>query len=140
MIYDILEQKITTSWADLTPGVSLFRHMLPSECDFGVMTRGPSAGVVIDEYIPGWYKTDIQVVTRHTDPVKGYNLASQIARALKVEAEEVYPPSEERDRTVIKVFQAKTLPIQFPRLEGNGYEFSQHFLACFSFESIDRNL
>jgi hypothetical protein len=132
MIYDILEEKLATH-ADLVRGTSLFRLALPSECAIGVMVRTSLSGIQIDPAIPGWYQTDMQVVVRHVDPVEGYTLATQVADLLFVETREDYSGSSERGAAHITLFQPKHLPIQFPRLDGNGFEFSQHFIAAFGF-------
>jgi hypothetical protein len=53
---------------------------------------------------------------------------------LFVEAPEVHDATAERGRAHISLFYPKSLPIRFPRLEGNGLEWSQHFDAAFGFE------
>lgn len=132
MIYDILEEKLRRSFL-LVPGESLFRQYMPPECDIGAMTKVPLSGIAIDPHIENWYRGQIQVITRHTDPVAGDLLANKVAGVLRVLSPESYPPSAERGRAQISVFYPETLPIRFPRLSGNGYEWSQHFKVAFSF-------
>ena len=133
MIFDILEQKLVNAGLGVA-GVSLFRNYMPPECSVGLMFRAPLIGIKINPHITGWYRTELQLITRHTDPVLGNLLALDAARILKVESLEIYPLSAERGRAQITLFYAETLPIQFPRLEGNGYEWSQHFCAAFGFK------
>lgn len=130
MIYDILEAKIITAGLGVA-GISLFRKFMPAECDVGVFTRSPLSGVAIDPDIEGWYNTSMQVIVRHFDPVLGQILSSAICGALIVEADEIYAATSERNRVCLKMFYPQTEPIVFPRLDGNGYEWSQHFKACF---------
>ena len=133
MIFDILEQKLVNAGL-VVAGESLFRNYMPPECSMGLMLRAPLVGIKINPFIPSWYRCEIQLITRHSDPVDGNILALAAARVLKVESLEIYAPSVERGRAHITLFIADTLPIQFPQLEGNGYEWSQHFCAAFGFK------
>ncbi|MBD9511632.1 hypothetical protein IB265_33290 [Ensifer sp. ENS10] len=133
MIYDILEKKLTDSGL-VVAGQSLFRNYMPPECKIGVMIRTPLTGIEINPFIEGWHKTSMQVITRHVDPVEGARMAAHVSRLLIVEAPEKHEASDERGPAHINVFYPSALPIQYPRLEGNGLEFSQHFTAAFGFK------
>lgn len=133
MIYDILEKKLADSGL-VVPGMSLFRNSMEADVTVGVMIRTPLTGINIDPFIEGWHKAELQVITRHTDPVEGSKLANAVCKALIVESPEFYPASDERGPAHVNVFYPLTLPIQYPRLEGNGLEFSQHFKAVFGFK------
>jgi hypothetical protein len=138
MIYDILEDKLTN--AGFTPGESLFRHYMPAETEIGALLRVPLSGVPIDPYIAGWHRVQFQLIIRHLDPVDGMQMALAAAQALKITGPEQYPASDERGAAHLSLFQPATLPIQFPRLDGNGYEFSQHFNAAFGFIALDASV
>jgi hypothetical protein len=138
VIYDILEAKLIAS--GFTPGETLWRNYMPAETNIGVMIKAPLSGITIDPYITGWYRTELQVVTRHIDPVDGMNMALAVSRILTVEGRETYDPSEERGQAHVDLFLPKHLPIQFPRLEGNGYEFSLNFRAAFGFVQLEKPL
>jgi hypothetical protein len=129
MIYDILEEKM--AGVGLIRGKSLFRNFMPAECEIGAMVRTPLSGIPIDHEIRGWHRARLQVITRHNDPVEGYTLALLLSNALTVELRENYAASAERGRAHITLLLPETLPVQFPRLDGNGYEFSQQFMAAF---------
>jgi hypothetical protein len=133
VIYDILEKKLADSGL-VTPGQSLFRGFMPGDCQIGVMIRAPLSGIEIDPFIEGWHKTHLQVITRHTDPVEGDKMANEVSRILFVEKPEFYEASAERGPAHINLFYPISLPIQYPRLEGNSLEFSQHFQAAFGFK------
>lgn len=138
MIYDILEKKLADRGL-VIPGDSLFRHFMPADCEIGVMIRTPLTGIRIDPFIEGWHKTELQVITRHVDPVEGDRMANEVSRILLVESPEIYEASEERGPAHLNLFYPVTLPIQYPRLEGNGLEFSQHFKAAFGFKPAFRS-
>lgn len=135
MIYDILEEKLRRSFL-LIPGESLFRQYMPPECNIGAMTKVPLSGITTDPYIENYYRGQIQVITRHTSPTEGDMLANRISRELIVRVAERHDPTDERGEAEIKFFFPVTLPIRFPRLEGNGYEWSQVFSTHFSFKPI----
>lgn len=130
MIFDILGKKLVA--ADLVvPGESLFYNDMPGEVSVGVMLRSPLQGIAIDPFIEGWHKTPLQIITRHTDPVEGEKLAHAVCKALLVEAPEFHDANEDRGPVHINVFYPQTYPIRFPRLEGNGLEWSQHFRTAY---------
>jgi len=131
MNIDILIEKLATSGLVIA-GKSLFREAMPAETTIGVMIRPPLTGINIDPYISGWHKTRIQVITRHTDPLLGQNLARDVCKALTVEAPEIHPATAERAALRLVRFYPETLPVQFPRLKSNGLEISQHFQAVFA--------
>lgn len=133
MIQDILEAKLTATGL-FTPGLNLFRGTMPGHIEVGVFTREPLTGIPVDAAMPNYYRGTMQVITRHTDPIQGRALAIKAQNALKVMRLETYPASAERGRAHLTLFWPKTLPVRFPRLEGNGYEWSQHFDAVFGFE------
>lgn len=130
MIFDILGKKLVTAGLVIA-GESLFYNDMPGECARGVMLRSPLQGIAVDPFIEGWHKAELQIITRHTDPVEGEALANEVCKALIVEGPEYYEATAERGPVHINVFYPQTYPIRFPRLEGNGLEFSQHFKAAF---------
>ncbi|MGV1754832.1 minor capsid protein [Agrobacterium sp. CG674] len=130
MIFDILGKKLAAAGL-VTTGESLFFNDMPGECVVGVMMRTPLQGIDIDPFIEGWHKTPLQIITRHTDPVDGEALANAVCKALIVESPERYEATDERGPAHINVFYPQTYPIRFPRLEGNGLEWSQHFTTAF---------
>lgn len=134
MIYDILESKLMAD--GFTPGLDLFRNYMPADCVIGVMTRVPLQGLPIDPHIPNYYRGKIQVIVRHKDPVIGSTMSNRVQKLLTVEGREVYPASTERGETHLDLFLAETLPISFPRLDGNSFEWSQHFRCVFGMKPL----
>lgn len=133
MIHDILEAKlIEAGWK---PGVDLFRNFMPADCTIGVMTKVPLQGLPMDPNIPDFYKGRIQVIVRHKEPDTGAKYAWQVQKLLKVERRERHGATAERGEVHLDLFFPETLPITFPRLDGNGYEWSQHFKTAFGMKN-----
>ena len=135
MIFDIIEEKLRVNLA-LVTGESLFRQFMPAECNIGVMSRIPLSGIPRNPSIPDWYRGSIQIITRHSDPVAGAALSAAVSKTLEVTSPENYPASAERGVAGISLMFPKTLPIFFPQLSGNGYEWSQHFELAFYFKAL----
>ncbi len=135
MIFDILEKKIVDAGL-AEAGVSLFRSFMPAETPVGVFCRVPLEGIPVDPYIPDRYKGRIQVITRHTDPMLGWQLATSLGKVLRVDSPEEHPATTEHGKALISLFIPETLPIQFPRLDGDGIEWSQHFKTVFAFDEV----
>lgn len=135
MIYDILEQKLTAE--GFKAGKDMFRTSIPANVSVAIMTKLPLEGMPIDPYIEGYYKGRMQVVIRHTAPAEGNVLAARVQRALTQRGGSVsYPATRERGEVTMKLFYAETLPIFFPRLDGHGFEWSQHFMCVFSMKAL----
>lgn len=130
MIFDILEGKLIT--AGFTSGVDLFRNYMPADKSVGVMSRVPLQGIPIDPYIPNYYKGEIQIIVRHKSPTEGAQMTRLIQNTLTVGGGcERYPATQERGEVTLDLFIPLTLPISFPRLDGNGLEWSQYFKCVF---------
>lgn len=144
MIFDVLEAKLVgadlaqigSNFGVVSDKPNLFRMFMPSETTIGIMTRMPLSGIPVDPYMPNRYKGRMQIIVRHVDPVEGSVLAAAISKVLDVRSPENYPASSERGIAHITHFIPQTLPIQFPRLDGGGIEWSQHFDAVFSFDPL----
>lgn len=134
MINDILEQKLAAH--GFVQGETMFRDFLPATCSVGVMTRVPLQGLPIDPNIPGFYKGRMQVIVRHTSPTDGALMAARVQKILTMNGRERYPATELRGEVHLDVFQPETLPISFPRLAGNGFEWSQHFVCVFGMKLL----
>ena len=130
MIYDIFES-ILAETGEFTPGGNMFSTYMPAVIDIGVMVRAPIEGLRIDQDIRGRFTGRYQVVTRHIDPEEGMAMALRVKNALTIDSRRVFDATK-NGRVVIDQFLPETLPISYPRLDGNGFEFSQHFKTVFS--------
>ena len=137
MIWDILEQKLINASLEVpaVPGSTLFRHTMPGSAAKGVMFKNPLAGIAVDPYLPGFYKPTLQAIVRHVDPELGDIMSDQVVKALQVDEPEDFPENDRRGRVRIHVFYPASLPIQFPRLDGNGFEWSLNFTTAFAVQS-----
>lgn len=130
MIFDILEAKIASAGLGIL-GQSVFRSFMPDDCTQGVMFRVPLTGITVDPFIEGWVNSRLQMIVRHTDPVLGRIYCDELTRILVVERPENHPQNSERNEVTLSIFYPETEPIQFPRLDGNGIEWSQHFRMAY---------
>lgn len=131
MIMDILGERLESMNLGRR-GVDIFNHEFPHDRDKGVFFRYPLTGISVDPYIPNWHKVRVQVITRHTSVTEGEKFASAILKALTFEGEQVFPANEERGEIRLLRFFPETLPVRYPRLEGNSIEWSMHFGSVFS--------
>jgi len=136
MIWDILEQKLIDANLSVpaVPGSTLFRHTMPADASKGVMFKNPLTGIPVDPYLPGFHKPSLQAIVRHVDPELGGILADEVVAALQIDEPEDFPEAARRGRVRIHVFYPSTLPIQFPRLDGNGFEWSLNFTTAFAIQ------
>lgn len=136
MIWDILEQKLTNAPLSVPAvwGKTLFRHTMPGEIAIGMMIKNPLTGIEVDPYLPGFYKPTLQLIVRHTDPELGDILSDEVVKALEIDEPEDFPEAGRRGKVRIHVFYPKLLPIQFPRLDGNGFEWSLNFTTAFAIQ------
>jgi len=66
----------------LVVGQTLWIHFMPADVRQGVMLREPLGGSRIDPELPGWRKTEFQVIVRDSDYARGRALALEISGAL----------------------------------------------------------
>lgn len=108
-----------------TAGVDVFAHRMPAHVKSGILIRGPLDGIKHDHYIPGYFKAPIQVIYRHFDQVTGDTKAKQISAALTLhncQFSDAGVPAMH-----VQQMLPNTLPIHYPRLEGEGIEWSLNF-------------
>lgn len=134
MIYDILSQKLQS--AGYQPGRTLFIGTVPGTATRAVMLRTPLSGTPIDPSIPGRYRGQVQVVVRHADAAAGNLEAAQVQRLLTVQSREHYPATSERGIVHLDLCFPRTLPVQYPRLDGNLIEWSQSFDIVWGVQSL----
>lgn len=125
MIYDILIAKLEA--LGYVQGQSLFTGTIPGEINRAVMLRVPLEGVPIDPYIPGRYKGPVQVVVRDNDPGRGARDARAVQKVMTVDARQHFEATPERGRVHLDQSQPRTLPVAYPRLESNIFEWAQTF-------------
>ncbi|MER9176315.1 minor capsid protein [Mesorhizobium sp. M0955] len=131
MIWDIIRTKIEDAGLAVS-GADMFEETMPADIKIGIMLRSPLSGIVVDPHIPGFHKPSMQVIVRHTDPVIGRRMALDLVDVLTVVGIEDYDATSARGAIRLSVFYPKTLPIQYPRLDGSCIEWSINFTTAFA--------
>lgn len=109
------------------PGQSLFAVEMPGEVKQGVLLRYPLDGVPVDPYIPGHYNFDLEAIVRAESFNDGESLASLLMSVMTTNREVDIRDTDGNVKMVIRFVQPRTLPRVFPRMEGNGREWSISF-------------
>jgi len=113
-------------------GKTIFAHYMPAECKEGVLLKLPISGIEHDPYMPGYYKTTLQAIVRGQSETRGEKLSDQVVKALVHELTKDYfdQPGSKFAMRINYLLQEK-LPIRYPRLDGNGIEWSLNFMSSF---------
>lgn len=125
MIFDVFAQKLQQAGYQL--GSDLFIGTIPGTINSAVMLRTTLAGIKIDPFIPKRFRGPLQVVVRDTDAIRGGRRAKEIQLLLTLHVREHFEGNAERGPVHLDLCQPMTLPVPYPRLEGNGLEWSQMF-------------
>ena len=118
----------------LNLGVETFLDAMPGDVNTGILVRAPLSGIPIDHYLPGYYKTSIQVIVRAQKHDRGDALAKQLMDALTTHQTKAYSSSG-LPNLVINHMLPETLPIKYPRSDSNGIEWSLNFMVAYVTES-----
>lgn len=129
MNLEIIVARLSTAGLGV-PGQTLFAHFFPPDIPQGIMVRSPLQGIKIDHYLPGFYCAKIQVIVRAQSQVNGEALAKQVMEAMQTSRNANWTDGT----TTVFVRQSlpETLPVRYPRSDGNGIEWSMHFDIVYS--------
>lgn len=108
-----------------TIGESIFINMMPVEPVQGVMLRNKLTGTPIDHELPGYYRTDFQVIVRSYDYATGEALVKSVVTALTMMETQV-------GTIYFKYSRPMTKPVVFPLSDGNVLEFMVRFEVCYN--------
>ena len=103
-------------------GKTLFINFMPMECKNGILLRSPLSGTQIDHELPGYYKTEFNVIVRGHDYMAAAAKMQQVMTALCIFETTL-------DGVQFKYVRPKTLPVTFPVSEGNFFEIQVGFDA-----------
>lgn len=113
-------------------GRTLFAHSMPAECVEGVLLKLPINGIEHDNYMPGFYKSPLQAIVRSQTEARGEKLANQVIKALTHEqTKDYFDQPGNKFAMRINFILPEKLPIRYPRLDGNGIEWSLNFTTSF---------
>lgn len=109
-----------------TMAKTIFVNALPAECNAGVLIRQPLTGTPIDYYLPGFYKTSLQLIVRTHDYKDGEALIKRAIKALHIETD------TQLDSMFIRFMRPTTKPVSFPLSLGNFIEFTVRMDVCYN--------
>lgn len=109
-----------------TLGVSIFTHHIPADVKIGILLKIPLDGIEIDPYLPGYYKTEMQMIIRHNVTSLGEAMASSVEALFHSYSRRDYLVSNVVKYSVKQMF-AMTKPIRYPLSDGNLTEWSLNF-------------
>jgi hypothetical protein len=109
-----------------TQGTDLFVHMMPAEAERATLLRTPLSGTKIDYELPGFYKTQFQLIVRvpAADYDTGDQLVADVTAALTMQEQQV-------EDMFFNYSRPRTEPVPFPLSKGNLIEFNVMFDCCF---------
>ncbi|MBP2498250.1 hypothetical protein ABID82_005141 [Methylobacterium sp. PvP062] len=113
-----------------TPGTSIFEDEMPADARAGVLLRLPILGVPIDWEIPGYLKGQVQAIVRAQKVATGDALARKVSEALTF-TDRSFTDDKGVEVMFVNYLRPRTLPIIYPRSDGNGKEWSINLDACY---------
>lgn len=106
-----------------TPGVDLFEFEMGPECRAGVLIKLPLDGVPIDHELPGYFRCQVQVIVRAQRHETGDALSKKVQAALTFNGRD-FSAADGTPAMRVNFLRPRTLPIVYPRSDGNGKEWS----------------
>lgn len=104
---------------------TIFINMIPVDAPQGVLLRNNLRGTEIDYELPGFFKTDFQVIVRAPNYTAGEALIQEVFNSLTLSEQQLGP-------LYFKFMRPRTKPVVFPISKGNLLEFSADFSVCFT--------
>lgn len=113
-------------------GETIFLDEMPADCKRGILIKTPLSGIRFDHYLPGYFKTRIQVIVRARTRADGNDYAQQVLKALWTQEVKDYtdPATGDFAMRTLQVLP-DTQPISFPRSDGSGVEWSINFAFAY---------
>jgi hypothetical protein len=113
-----------------TIGETIFVHRMDAETNVGILLRNPLDGTPVDPNLPGYYRSKLQAIVRHTTQQAGDELTGRVGKALKMFNRRFTGPGGELVMKINHIFPSQ-LPITYPRLPGQGIEWSLNFTTSY---------
>ena len=130
MRIDLFAQALQTATLGVI-GTSLFIHHMPSTTEQGILIKVPLQGIKRDPSMPGYYKTEIQMIIRHNNTTTGEALANSVMNLFHSHARVEYLDEDDDLVFAVKQMFAQSKPIRYPLSEGNLTEWSINFDVTF---------
>lgn len=106
-------------------GATIFVYHMPENVTDGVLLRQPLQGTEIDYELPGYVKTDFQLIVRSSTYADGFDLVERATQALTFEHVTTLADRQ------INYQRPRTEPIVYPRSDANVIEMSVNFECSF---------
>lgn len=103
---------------------TIYVNTIPVESPQGILLRGKLQGTKIDHELPGYYKTQFQLIVRAATYTVGETLIKQVIQALTVNDRQV-------GSIFVRYMRPVTKPVVFPLSKGNLLEFAADFDVAF---------
>ena len=107
-------------------GRDIFKNFMPAEAKLGILLRDGFSGTKINHYLPGFHRTDFQLIVRCQDFEKGQTLIENAILALTVVERAVFGDMD------IHYMRARSLPFAYPLSPGNMMEFVTQIDVAFN--------
>ena len=109
-----------------TKGTTIFLDMMPAEADSAILLRTPLRGSKIDYELPGYFKTEYQLIIRTPSSLydDAMSLTDQVIATLTLTNAQV-------ENHYYTYSRPRTEAIVFPLSKGNLLEFNVMFDCCF---------
>jgi hypothetical protein len=105
-------------------GDTVFLNMMPAQAETAILLRSPLTGTPIDYELPGYYRTEFQLIVRGRDYVAAEVRIAAVVATLTLKNAAVGP-------LYFNYCRPKTEPVSFPLSDGNLFEFSTNFDVSF---------
>lgn len=105
-------------------GSTIFLNMMPSQAENAILLRSPPQGTLIDYELPGYYRTEFQLIVRGHHFAETESLIKQAVQSLTLKDATVGP-------YYFNYCRPRTEPVSFPLSDGNLLEFSVTFDTSF---------
>jgi hypothetical protein len=109
-----------------TQGTDLFVHMMPAEAEKAVLLRTPLTGTAINYELPGFFKTEFQLIVRV--PAASFDTGEELTRDIMSALTMMETQVENH---FFNYCRPRTEPTPFPLSKGNLIEFNLMFDCCF---------
>lgn len=118
-------------------GQTLFIYQMPAGCMRGILIKPPAGGVHVDNTLPGYFRSSLQIVVRAQSHMDGEKLANDVAKVVtQQQTRDFYDQPGNMFAMRINYLLSEKLPIRYQRLDGNGIEWSLNFITSYVLPSI----
>lgn len=112
------------------PGVNIFEEEMPASTKVGILLKLPLQGIPVDHELPGYFRGQLQAIVRAQKVDTGDRLAHAVSTALTL-VNQPFAGEDGAEAMFVNYLRPRTLPIVYPRSDGNGKEWSINMDASY---------